>query len=73
MKLKLDEWRRVRNYSQEHMANACGVHVNTYRRWEENPGEIKFDKALIIVDVLNISLDDLILPSNTNDDSKSEE
>ena len=73
MKLKLDEWRRVRNFSQEFMANACGVHVNTYRRWEENPGEIKFDKALIIVDTLNISLNDLILPSNTNENSKIEE
>lgn len=60
MKLKLEEWRRAKNKSQETIANALGVHVNTYRRWEDNPGEIKIDKAVQIADLLGIDLDDII-------------
>lgn len=60
MKLKLEEWRRAKNKSQEAIASALGVHVNTYRRWEDNPGEIKIDKAVQIADLLGIDLDDII-------------
>ena len=60
MKLTLEEWRRAKNKSQESVATALGVHVNTYRRWEDNPGEIKIDKAVQIADFLGISLDDII-------------
>ena len=73
MKLSLEAWRKARGKSQDEMANICGVHVNTYRRWEENPGEIRYDKALKIVDVLSISLDDILLPSDTTKTSKAEE
>lgn len=73
MKLTLDEWRRARNISQDEMANTCGVHVNTYRKWEENPASIKYDKMLIIVDALKISLDDIFFDSNTTQNSKTEE
>lgn len=73
MKLSLEAWRKARGKSQDEMANICGVHVNTYRRWEENPGEIRYDKALKIVGVLNIRLDDILLPSDTTETSKSEE
>lgn len=73
MKLSLDEWRRARNKSQDEMAQACGVHVNTYRKWEENPANIKYDKMLIIVDVLKISLDDIFFTTDTTQNSNSEE
>lgn len=73
MKLSLEAWRRARGRSQEEMAAICEVHVNTYRRWEESPGEIRYDKALKIVDALNISLDDILLPSDTTKTSKTEE
>ena len=66
MKLSLAEWRRARNISQEKMADLCSVHVNTYREWEQNEGRIKVDKAILICDALNISLDDLLLPSDTS-------
>lgn len=65
MKLTLEAWRRARNISQENMAEMCGVHINTYRRWEQNPGEIRIDKAMIIVNALQISLDNIFLPSDT--------
>jgi transcriptional regulator with XRE-family HTH domain len=72
MKLTLDAWRRARGLSQEAMADAAGVHINTYRSWEQNPGEMRYDKALKIVNRLGISLDDILLPENTTDNSKTE-
>lgn len=65
MKLSLDAWRRARGISQENAANHIGVHINTYRRWEENPGEMRYDKAIMIADLYGISLDDILLPENT--------
>lgn len=61
MKLTLREWRRLKEISQEEMATACGVHVNTYRSWEEKPSMIKLTDAKIIADKLGITLDDIIL------------
>lgn len=60
MKLTLDEWRRVKKISQEQMAELIGVHVNTYRAWEENPGDMRLSKAAIIADRLDITLDDIL-------------
>ena len=70
MKLKLSEWRRARNVSQETLAQLCQVHVNTYRRWEEYPGEIKYNDAVLIADFLQIKLDDILFPSNTTKTDK---
>ena len=72
MKLTLDAWRRARGLSQEALAEAIGVHVNTYRAWEQNPGEIRYDKALKIADKLEINLSDILMPENTTANSISE-
>ena len=64
MRLTLREWRRVKEMSQEEMANVCGVHLNTYRAWEENPAEIRLSKANLIADALGISITDIILPED---------
>lgn len=69
MKLSLDAWRRARGLSQSEVADGIGVHVNTYQRWEKNPGEIRYDKAIALADLLNIKLDDIILPCNTTENS----
>lgn len=61
MKLTLREWRRLKEVTQEQMAEVCGVHINTYRNWEEKPSEIKISFAMKIADCLGITLDDLIL------------
>lgn len=60
MKLTLEECRRAKRISQEQMASLAGVHVNTYRTWEENPGEIRLSKAVIIAEKLGMSLDDIL-------------
>lgn len=73
MKLSLDAWRRARGISQQDVADVCGIHINTYRRWEENPGEMRYDKAIKVADFLGISLDDILLPSDTTETSITEE
>ena len=60
MKLTLREWRRVKEVTQEQLADVCNVHVNTYRAWEEKPSEIKLSAAMKIVERLGITLDDII-------------
>ena len=68
MKLSIKELRRAKDVSQEEMADLCGVHVNTYRTWEDNPSEIKLSKAAIIAEKFGITLEDvLFLPENTTD------
>ena len=71
--LTLAEWRRARNVSQEKLADLCDVHVNTYRRWEENPGEIRVDNAIKIANYLKISLDTILLSANTTKTGNEEQ
>lgn len=73
MKFSIKELRRAKDIPQEEMANLCGVHLNTYRAWEENPADIKLSKAVIIAERLGIELKDvLFLPADTNDNSNAE-
>ena len=42
------------------MANICGVHVNTYRAWEDNPEMIKLVNAQKIAKRLEVSMSDIL-------------
>lgn len=59
MKLTLAQWRRAKNITQEEMAKACGVHINTYRNWERSPTEIKIGNLEILVKQLGIEVSDI--------------
>lgn len=59
MSLTVREWRRVREISQESMAEKLKIHVNTYQRWEKEPGLITFEKAVEISKILGVSLNDI--------------
>jgi DNA-binding XRE family transcriptional regulator len=59
MALTIREWRRLREISQETMAQKLKIHVNTYQNWEKEPGKINWEKAVEIANILNISLDDI--------------
>ena len=39
------------------MADACGVHPNTYRAWERDPESISIRAARKIADALDVSFD----------------
>ena len=69
MKLTLKAWRQAREKTQSDMAKACNVHINTYRRWESNPGIMPIDKAIAVSDCLQVRLDDIFLPENTTHNS----
>lgn len=59
MSLSLREWRRVKELSQQRMADLLSVHVNTYQNWESDPGKISFEKAVEISKILGVSLNDI--------------
>ena len=64
-RMKLDEIRRARGYSQEYMANKLGCHRNTYARMEEKPQNITMEEADKLATILNVSVNDIIfLESN---------
>lgn len=54
MTLTLRQARRLREKSQEEMAKEVGVHVNTYRRLEENPDNVTVGLAKKISCILGI-------------------
>lgn len=61
--LTIKEWRRLKGITQEEMAAACGVHVNTYRSWEEKPEMIKLTNAQKISDRFGVPMGDIIFGS----------
>lgn len=64
-RMKLDEIRRARGYSQEYMASKLGCHRNTYARMEEKPQNITMEEADKLATILNVSVNDIIfLESN---------
>lgn len=64
IKLYVDEWRRVRNVSQQTIAENLGVHPNTYRRWEKNPESIPVVYAIKICERLDVPFDSVIFLPN---------
>lgn len=54
MVLTLREWRRLKELSQQEMADRCNVHVNTYILWEEHPERLTIEKAHIVANVLDV-------------------
>lgn len=59
-RMKLDEIRRARGYSQEYMANQLGCHRNTYAKMEEKPQNITMEEAYKLANILNVSINDII-------------
>lgn len=58
-KLTLKQHRVIRELSQERMAEMLGVHINTYRNWEERPSNLTIGKAKKIANVLELSIDEI--------------
>lgn len=54
------EWRRLRGMSQADIAEKCGVHVNTWIKWEKKPSIIKISNAQKIAEVLQVDIRDII-------------
>ena len=50
------QWRLAKEITIGEMADACGVHYNTYAKWEEEPGKISIDAAKKIANALGESV-----------------
>lgn len=61
----MKQWRLLNEKSQEEMAEACGVHRNTYAKWEENPDTVKIGDAKKFAAALRISVDDIFFGTDS--------
>ena len=59
MGLTLKQTRLVKGKTQEEMAEKLGVHVQTYRKLEENPDGATISQAKVISSFLGVSYDDI--------------
>lgn len=59
MSLSLKQIRLVKGKTQEEMANLLSVHVQTYRKLEENPEEVTIKQAKLISAFLDVSYNDI--------------
>lgn len=59
MALTLKQARRLKEKSQSEMAKQIGVHVNTYRRFEEKPDTVTVGMAKQISEVLGIPYNEI--------------
>lgn len=59
MDLSLKQMRLIKEKTQDEMAEKLGIHVQTYRKLEENPDEVTVKQAKIISDFLGVSYDDI--------------
>ena len=59
MLLNLRQARRIRDKTQDEMANLLNVHVQTYRKIEENPSEATIEQAKKISEFLQVPYDEI--------------
>ena len=59
MKLTLRQWRGAKELTQREMSERLNVHINTYQKWEENPGSIKIMDAQHISEIFDVPLDEI--------------
>lgn len=65
MSLTVKQWRLAKEITIAEMAEACGVHYNTYAKWEEDPGKISIDAAKKIANALGESVDAIFFSENS--------
>lgn len=59
MHLNLKQTRRVKEKTQNEMAKMLGIHVDTYRKLEENPEIATIQQAKAISAFLGVSYNDI--------------
>lgn len=59
MKLNLKQARRLKDKTQEEIAELLGIHVQTYRKIEETPSIATIEQAKKISEYLNVSYDEI--------------
>ena len=64
MNLNLRQARRLKEKTQDEMADLLNIHVQTYRKIEENPDDTTIGQAKKIADFLGIPYDDIFFADN---------
>lgn len=59
MSLTVKQARQFANLTQDKMAEELGMHVQTYRKIEENPGRATIEQAKTISKITGVNLDDI--------------
>ena len=72
MKLTLAQHRKVKGYTQEEMAEMCGVSRSTYINWEAKPEDLTIRKVMLLAHVLGITLEDFLFCPETLQNEESE-
>ena len=60
MKLKLAEWRRARNITQDEMAKSLNIAKPTYVRWEKRPELIPVTSAFKIAEIFDVEITNIL-------------
>lgn len=63
MPLTLKKARLVNEKTQQQMADALGVYIDTYRKMEENPEKVTIENAKKIAKFLNLSVNEIFFTS----------
>ena len=66
---RIKQQRKIHDVSQEELSNKSGISVKTIQRWESAERSPRIDELQKVSQVLNVSLEDLIV----NDNFKFEE
>jgi DNA-binding XRE family transcriptional regulator len=59
MPLTLKKARLISEKTQQEMADAIGVYIDTYRKMEERPEKVSIENAKKIAKFLNMSVNDI--------------
>ena len=66
MEMSIRQARRSKEISQKEMADTLHIHVQTYRKIEENPETATIAQARKIAEKLSMSYNDLIFARDSN-------
>lgn len=58
-RLTLKQWRLAKQKTIAEMAEVCGVHPNTYIRWEAHQDDVSVGNAVKISRFLDVPIDDI--------------
>ena len=59
MFLTVREWRKIKEISQQSAADALGIHVNTYMKWEKKPEMIPIKYGYQLAALFGVSVADI--------------
>lgn len=66
MRLTMKKARQIADLRQIDVAKAMGVHVQTYMKWERNPGEMTIMNAQRFSRIVGRSFDEIFFDAESN-------